>query len=84
MQKNQLIDLQDFERYCNVFPLFPAQNTIIIWSILYLVPIPKNQWDIEPTLIEKANQFVSFNFRDIQLLDIKNFLGGASSLEFFL
>ena len=33
---------------------------------------------------EKANQFVSFKFADIQLLDIMNFLGGATSLDPFL
>ena len=34
---------------------------------------------MEPTLIKKANQFVSFRFGDFQLLDIMNFLGGAAS-----
>ena len=32
----------------------------------------------------EANQFVFFKFGDIQLLDIKNFLGGAISLHSFL
>ena len=36
------------------------------------------------TLIKKVNQFVFFKFGDIQLLDIMNFLGGATSLDFFL
>ena len=40
--------------------------------------------DIEPTVIKKANQFVSFKFGDIQLLDIMNFLGGATSHDSFL
>ena len=38
---------------------------------------------MEPTVIEKANQFVSFKFGDVQLLDIMNFLGGATSLDSF-
>ena len=39
---------------------------------------------MEPTVVKKANQFVSFNFGDVQLLDIMNFLGGATSLDSFL
>ena len=50
----------------------------------YLLPTLVNKRDIEPTVIKKANQFISFNFGDIQLLDIMNFLGGARSLDSFL
>ena len=39
---------------------------------------------MEPTVIKKANQFVSLNFGDVQLLDIMNFLGGATNLDSFL
>ena len=49
-----------------------------------LLPIPVNERDIGPTLIKKANQFVSFKFGDIQLLDTINFVGGATSLHSFL
>ena len=35
-------------------------------------------------MIKKANQFVSFKFGDVQLLDIMNFLGAATSLDSFL
>ena len=34
--------------------------------------------------MKKANQFVSFKFGDIQLLDIRKFLGGGTSLDSFL
>ena len=50
----------------------------------YLLPILINERDIEPTVIKKANQFISFKFCDIQLLDIMNFPGGATSLDSFL
>ena len=50
----------------------------------YLLPILINERDIEPTVIKKANQFISFKFGDIQLLDIMNFLGGATNLDSFL
>ena len=39
---------------------------------------------MEPIVIKKGNHFVSFKFGDFQLLDIMNFLGGATSLDSFL
>ena len=87
MQKNQLIDLQElFERYCNVLPVFGFNSANYDVNLIksYLLPILVNEQDIKPTVIKKANQFVSFKFGDIQLLDIMNFLGGATSLDSFL
>ena len=87
MQKNQLIDLQEhFERYCNVLPVFGFNSAIydIILIKSYLLTTLVNERDVERTVIKKANQFVSFKFGDIQLLDIMNFLGGATSLDSFL
>ena len=87
MQKKQLIDLQEhFERYCNVLPFFGFNSAKYDINLIksYLLPILVNERDFEPTDIKKANQFVSFKFGDIQLLDILNFLGGATSLDSFL
>ena len=87
MQKNQLIDLKEhFERYCKVLPVFGFNSAKYDISMIksYLLPTLVNERDIEPTNIKKANQFVSFKFGDIQLLDIMNFLGGATSLATFL
>ena len=86
-KKIQLIDSQEhFERYCNVLAVFGFNSAkcdiILIKS--YLLPILVNERDIEPTVIKKANQFVSFKFGDIQVLDIMIFLGGATSLDSFL
>ena len=50
----------------------------------YLLPVLVNERDVEPTVTKKANQFVSFKFGDLQLLDIMNFLGSATSLDSFL
>ena len=50
----------------------------------YLLPILVNERDIEPTVIKKANQFTSFKFDDIQLLDLMIFHGGATSLDSYL
>ena len=49
-----------------------------------MLPILVNERNIEPTVIKKVNQFISFKFGDIQLLDIMNLLGGAISLDSFL
>ena len=87
IQKNELIDLQEsLERYCNVLPVFGFNSAKYDLKLInsYLLPILVNERDIEPTVIKKANQFISFKFGDIQLLDIMNFLGAATSLDSFL
>ena len=87
IQKSQLIDLQEsLERYCNVLPVFGFNSAKYDLNLIksFLLPILINERDIEPTVIKKANQFISFKFGDIQLLDIMNFLGGATSLDSFL
>ena len=83
MQKNQLIDLQEhFESYCNTLSVFgfnsPKYEINLIKSYLLLILV--NERQTEPKVIKKANQFVSFMFGDVQLLDIMNFAGGATSL----
>ena len=87
MQKNQLLDLQQyFARYINTLPVFGFNsgkydlNLIISYRLPYLI----HERDIQPTVIKKANHFVSFKFGDGQFLDILNFLGGATSLDSFL
>ena len=87
MQKNQLIELQEqLERYCNVIPVFGFNSAKYDINLIksYLLPILINERIMEPTVIKKANQFVSFKSGDVQLLDIMNFLGGAKSLDSFL
>ena len=87
IQKNQLIDLQEtLERYCNVLPVFGFKSAKYDLNLIksYLLPILVNEQDIEPTVIKKANQFISFKLGDVQQLDILNFLGGATSLDSFL
>ena len=87
MQKYQLIELQEhLERYWNRLPVFgfnSAKHDIRLIKS-YLLPILNNERKMEPTVIEKANQFVSSKICDVQLLDITTFLGGAKSLDSFL
>ena len=87
MQKNQLIELQEhLERYCNVLPVFGFNSAKYDINLVnsYLLPILINERNMEPIVIKKANQFVSFKFGDVQLLDIMNFPGGATSLDSLL
>ena len=68
MQKNQLIDFQEyFERYCNVLPVFGFNSAKYDINLIksYLLPVLVNELDIEPTVMKKGNQFVSFKFGDI-------------------
>ena len=87
IQKKQTIDLQEIlERYCNVLPVFGFNSAKYDLNLIksHSLPILVNERDIEPTVIKKANQFISFKFGDIQLLGIMDFLGGATSLDSFL
>ena len=87
MQKNHSIELQEhLERHCNVLPVFGFNSAKYDLSLIksFLLPILINERNMEPTVIKKANHFVSFKFGDVQLLDFMNFPGGATSLYSFL
>ena len=87
LQKNQLIDLPESpEPFCNVLLVFGFNGAKYDLNLIkyYLLPISVNERDIEPTVIKKANQFNFIKFGDIQLLDIKNFLGRATNHASFL
>ena len=87
MQKNQLIELQEhLVRYCDVLPVFGFNSAKYDINLIksYLLPILINERNMEPTVTKKANQFVSFKFGDVQLLDFMKFLGGATSPNSFL
>ena len=87
IQKNQIFDLQkSLERYCNILPVLDFNRSKYDLNLIksYLLPIPVNERDIEPIVIKKVNQFISYKFGDSHLLDILNFLGRATSLDSFL
>ena len=86
-REKQLCDLQKhFKSYFNVLPVFGFASTRHDLNLFkaYLISLLVNERDIEPSIIKKVNQIVSFKLRDIQLLDIMNFFGGATSLDSFL
>ena len=61
-QKNQLIELQEhLDRYCNVLPAFGFNSAKYAINLIksYSLPILINKRNMEPTVIKKANQFVS-------------------------
>ena len=85
IQQKQLIDLQHhFNIYVDTLPVFGFNSGKYDLNLIkaYLIPNLHNDRAIQPTVIKKANQFISFQFGDIQFLDILNFFGGAAS--FFL
>ena len=87
IQKKQLIDLKEhLERYCNVLPVFGFNSAKYDLNLIksYLLPFLVDERNIELSFSKKANQFISFKFGDIQLLEIIKFLGGATSLDSFL
>ena len=87
MQKNQLIEIQEHVvRYCKVLPMFGFKIAKYDINLIksYLLPILINERNMEPTVIKKANQIVSFKFDDVQLPEIMKFLGGATSVDSFL
>ena len=87
IQKNQLLDLQqNFESYVSTLPVFGFNSGKYDLNLLksYLLPYLIHERDIQPTVIKKANHFVSFKFAYVQFLDILNFLGRATSLGSFL
>ena len=86
IQKNQLIDLQEsLGRYCKVFSAFGFNSAKYDPNLIkpFSLPILVNERDIEPIVIKKANQFISFKFGEIQLLDIMNILGASTSPDSF-
>ena len=72
--------------YCNVLPVFGFNSAKHDLNLIksYLLPVLVIERNIEPTHVKRANQFVSFNFADVQLFDVVNFLGRATRLDSFL
>ena len=78
--------MQHLERYTNTLPVFGFTIGRYDINLIKSYPIPYfvNEKEIRPSVINKANDFVSFNFEDVQLLDNMEFLGGATTLDSFI
>ena len=84
---NWFVDLwEHLERFCNVLPVFGSNSAKYDLSLTksFLLPILVNDRDNESTVIRRTNQFIAFKFCDIQLLNIGNFLSGATSFGSFV
>ena len=84
-KKIQLIVLMhNLERYRNTLPVFGFNSGRFYINLTkpYLIPYPINEKEIEPSVIKKANDLVSFKFGDV--LDIMKFFGGLTFLDSFL
>ena len=87
IQTKKLMDLQEhLERYYNVSLIFGFNSAKYDLNPIktYLLNILVEERNIQPTVVKKANRFISFKLSDIQLLDFMNFFGGATSLDSFL
>ena len=87
IQKNQLIILkQHLERYANTLPVFGFNSGRYDLNLIksYLIPYLIRDKEQETSVIKKANDLISFKFRDVQFVDIMKFLGGATTLNSFL
>ena len=51
------------------------------WYLINLLVIP---FELKPTVHEKSKSISSLKFGNVQLLDIKKFLGNSTSLDVFL
>ena len=81
IQQKQLLDLQrHFIIYVDILPVFGSNIGEYDLNLIkaYFIPHLLNDRAIQPTVIKKANQFISFKFGDIQFLDILILLGGAA------
>ena len=86
-QQKQLLDLQcNFNSYVDILPVFGFNSGKYDLNLIksYLIPHLLNDKAATPTVIKKANQFISLKFGDVQFLDIVSFLGGATTLGSFL
>ena len=87
IQKKYLNELQEhLERQCKILPAFGFNSAKYDLSLIKScsLPILVKERDIEPFVIKKVNQFISFKFGNIQLLDIMIYNGGARSLYSFM
>ena len=87
IKKNQLIDSkQHLERYVSTLPVFGFNSSRYDLNLIksYLIPYLIYDKEIEPTVLKKANDFISFKFGDVQVLDLMKFHGGARTVDSFL
>ena len=66
-----------------MFGFKSAKNGLNLEKSSFLLNVV-NEGEIDPSLIKRTIQFISFKSDDIPLLNILNFLGGATGLDSIL
>ena len=77
---------QNLERYVNTLSVFGFNSSRYDLNLIksFLIPYLIRDKERETTVIKNENDFLSFKIVEVQFLDIKKFLGGATNLDFFL
>ena len=77
---------QHLERYVNSSSVFGFNSGRYDLNLIkaYLIPYLIRDKEQDTSVINKANDFISLKFGDVQFLDIMKLLGGATTLDSFL
>ena len=85
-RKRDLLNLQEYlDNYLSTFPVFGFNTAKYDLNLIksFLIPILIKEKCLQPRIIKNI-QFISFRFGNVQMLDIMNFFGGATTLYSFL
>ena len=76
----------ELERYCDYLPVFGFNSSKYDLNLIkqYLLEYLLVEHNCAPSVIKVSNKYISCSFMGIQFLDIRNFLGGGTSLDKFL
>ena len=86
-RKRDLLNLQEtLDNYLSTFPVFGFNSATYDLNLIksYLILILIREKGLQPRVIKNSNQFISFKFDNVQMLDIMNFTDGATTLDSFL
>ena len=85
-RKRDLLNLQEsLDNYLSIFPVLGFNSAKYDLNLIksYLIPFLIIEKGLQPRVIKKTNQFISFKFGNVQMLDIMKFIGGSTTLNFF-
>ena len=86
-RKWDLLNLKEaLDNYISTFPVFGFNSGKCDLNLIksYLIPNLIKEKGLQPSVIKKTNHFISFKFGNMQMLEIMNFIGGATTLDSFL
>ena len=86
-RKRDSLNLQEsLDNYLSTFPVLGFNSAKYDLNLLksYLIPFLIIEKGLQPRVIKQTNQFISFKFGNVQMLDIMKFIGGSTTLNSFL